>query len=307
MSYPYLSDLFNTIFGTSLNVPIATFGSVVVIAIGISTLVAKREVVRYESLDLIPKAYMGSGKFVPVNQLITDLIMTSVIFALFGARIFHILEYPDQFLNEPIDMIFSRGGFSIYGGLAFGLISGALYLRKHLVPIIPVLDALSPSLLLGYAIGRIGCQLSGDGDWGVMADLTLKPAWVPDWFWAQTYENNVLGITIPSPGVYPTPLYESIMAFCAFLFLWQLKKLGYKKGSVFFVYLLLSGYSRLWIEKIRINSEYHFLELSFTQAELISFGFIVIGSIWILRNVENLHNLLLSSIFISALFACTIF
>src|SRR5690606_3779525 len=115
-------------------------------------------------------------------------------FGILGARVFHILEYPQEFLQNPWGMIFSRDGLSIYGGLIFGVVSGAIYLQKRGVPILPMLDALAPSLALGYAIGRIGCQISGDGDWGTAANMQLKPEWLPDWFWAQTYENNIAGV-----------------------------------------------------------------------------------------------------------------
>ena len=116
-------------------------------------------------------------------------------------------------------MIFSTGGLSIYGGLIFGVIAGTIFLNKRSIPIIPMLDALAPSMILGYGIGRVGCQISGDGDWGIVANMALKPSWLPDWFWAQTYENNVVGALIQSPGVYPTPIYEALTAFCIYFFL----------------------------------------------------------------------------------------
>lgn len=87
-----------------------------------------------------------------------------------------------------------------------------------------MLDALAPSLILGYGIGRLGCQVAGDGDWGISANMALKPGWLPDWFWAQTYEGNILGVTIADPGVYPTPIYEAMTALGIFVLLWLIKK-----------------------------------------------------------------------------------
>jgi len=283
MAYPYLSDVINPIFGTQWVIPIAMFGSFVAIAILISTAVAKSEVARFEKLGLLPKATVSPNILVPTHQIVANLAMISVLSGILGARLFHILEYPAEFLDSPMDMIFSRGGFSIYGGLIFGVLAGCLFLKKRSVPIIPMLDALAPSMILGYGIGRIGCQISGDGDWGVMANMSLKPTWLPDWLWAQTYENNVVGVIIHSPGVYPTPLYEVLMALGVFSFLWAIRKGKYSTGYIFSMYLLLSGFERLLIEKIRINSEYHFLGASFTQAEFISTALIFVGLVGILK------------------------
>ena len=107
-----------------------------------------------------------------------------------------------------------------------------------------MLDAVSPALMLAYAIGRIGCQISGDGDWGIAADLAAKPGWLPDWLWAQTYDGNIAGVLIDPPGVYPTPIYESVMAFIAFAMLWRLRKQGHKPGWLFGLYVLLVGLER---------------------------------------------------------------
>src|SRR5690606_24999880 len=91
------------------------------------------------------------------HQLVGDLAMITALAGVVGARIFHILEYPNEFMSNPMDMIFSRQGLSIYGGLVVGAIAGAIFLRKHSVPLLPMLDALAPALILGYGIGRIGC------------------------------------------------------------------------------------------------------------------------------------------------------
>jgi phosphatidylglycerol:prolipoprotein diacylglycerol transferase len=203
-------------------------------------------------------------------------------------------------------MIFSLDGFSIYGGLILGAIAGAIFLNKRAVPIIPMLDALAPSIILGYGIGRLGCQVSGDGDWGTAANMAIKPNWLPDWFWTQTYENNVVGTIIPAPGVYPTPLYEALAAFLIFAFLWSIRKTHYKTGFLFSVYLLLSGFERLLIEKIRINSEYHLWGMNFTQAEFISTALIIAGVVGIIKttNARLLPRIVFSVVVIGALSAC---
>jgi phosphatidylglycerol:prolipoprotein diacylglycerol transferase len=102
-------------------------------------------------------------------------------------------------------------------------------------------------------IGRIGCQISGDGDWGIAANMALKPDWLPSWLWAQTYDNNIYGELIAAPGVYPTPIYETAMALLCFALLWPCGAIHSRIGWLFSLYLLLAGAERLLIEQIRVN------------------------------------------------------
>jgi len=142
----------------------------------------------------------------------------------------------------------------------------------------PTLDAAAPAMMLGYAIGRIGCQVSGDGDWGSAANLAQKPDWLPLWTWAQTYDNNVVGAVIAAPGVYPTPMYEALMAFACFAVLWALRRHGRAPGWLFSVYMLLAGAERLLIEQIRINPVLDFGAIHATQAEMIAALLILAGA-----------------------------
>lgn len=307
MSYPYLSDLINHLFGTNIQLPIAMFGAFVALAIITAAWVGKKEVIRFERLGKLPATVISGNKSIAPHLLVSDLAMICAIFGVIGAHIFHLLEYPRELLQDPIAMIFSLDGFSIYGGLILGAIAGAVFLKKRAVPIFPMLDALAPSIILGYGIGRLGCQVSGDGDWGTAANMAIKPNWLPDWLWAQTYENNVVGAIIPAPGVYPTPLYEALAAFLIFAFLWSIRKTHYKTGFLFSVYLLLSGFERLLIEKIRINSEYHLWGMSFTQAEFISTALIIAGVVGIIKTMDAklLPKIVFSVVVLGALSACT--
>lgn len=306
MSYPYLSDLINHLFGTNIQLPIAMFGAFVALAIITAAWVGKKEVIRFERLGKLPATVISGNKSIATHLLVSDLAMICAIFGVIGAHIFHLLEYPRELLQDPIAMIFSLNGFSIYGGLILGAIAGAVFLKKRAVPIFPMLDALAPSIILGYGIGRLGCQVSGDGDWGTAANMAIKPNWLPDWLWAQIYENNVVGAIIPAPGVYPTPLYEALAAFLIFAFLWSIRKTHYKTGFLFSVYLLLSGFERLLIEKIRINSEYHLWGMSFTQAEFISTALIIAGVVGIIKTMDAklLPKIVFSVVVLGALSAC---
>jgi phosphatidylglycerol:prolipoprotein diacylglycerol transferase len=274
------------------------FGLCVASAVALSAWLTAREVIRYESLDRLPPL---------THRLIADLTLLSTTVGLVGARVFHILEYPAQFLDNPAGMIFTRSGFSILGGLFFGIIAGIAFLRRRSVPVVPMLDAAAPALALGYAIGRLGCQVAGDGDWGIAADMTSKPHWFPEWLWAQTYTGNIIGVVIPPPGVYPTPIYESAMALVVLGALWALRGRSDQPGCLFSLYLLLMGFERLLIEKIRINAKYSAFGHAFTQAEAISFVLLVagfVGALVTLRTRGKLTKIVFSIAVLSALSAC---
>jgi phosphatidylglycerol:prolipoprotein diacylglycerol transferase len=261
MSFPYITDILNVLLGTHWAVPIPTFGVVVAAALVTATSVARMEAKRMEAIGKLPPL---------THSIVGDLALVSAIAGLVGARVFHIVDHPATFLADPTAMIFSRAGFSIYGGLCFGVAAGVIFLRRRAVPVAPMLDATAPSLMLGYAIGRLGCQLAGDGDWGVLSDMTLKPSWLPNWLWAQTYDGNILGVVIPDPGVYPTPIYESAAGFILFGVLWALRSETQRPPFLFCVYLLLAGFERLLVEKIRVNPQHDWLGVHLTQAEAIS-------------------------------------
>lgn len=276
MAYPYLTDVVNDFLGTDFHLPIATFGIFVALAILAAIHLTIKEVNR-----LIRESKLGLN-IDQSSSTITEMAFLSTLAGIVGAKIFDVIEQFDAFLKAPIDAIFSTGGFSIYGGLILGILTGIVYVRHKTIAVLPMLDAVAPALSLGYAIGRLGCQFSGDGDWGKAANMQLKPEWVPDWLWAQTYENNILNIDISSPGVYPTPLYEAFMATIIFAILWQLRKKLAVTGQLFFLYLILSASARWLIEYIRINPLYELFGVHLSQAQIISAGLILISVVGIM-------------------------
>lgn len=154
-----------------------------------------------------------------------------------------------------------------------------------------MIDIGSPGMMLAYAVGRMGCHLSGDGDWGI-ENLTPKPQWLnwaPDWVWAFKYPHNVIHEGVPITGcvgkfcnelpigVFPTPLYESVICLLLFALLWALRTRIQIPGLLFSIYLIVNGLERFTIELIRVNTKYHIFGLNPTQAELISFTFILSG------------------------------
>ena len=165
-------------------------------------------------------------------------------------------------------------------------------------------DCAAAPLMIGYAIGRVGCHMSGDGDWGIVNKLD-KPSlmnFLPDWFWKYNYPHNVISDGIPIPGcegkhcfmlavaVFPTPLYESIACIILFIILWLFRKKIKNAGVFFSFYILLNGIERLLIEQIRVNTKYHIGSYEITQAEIIASVFIILGSLGIYYfNKKNLN------------------
>jgi len=226
------------------------------------------------------------------HQLMGNILMVAAISGLFGAKLFDAMERWDDFIAHPIDQLLSFSGLTFYGGLICGAIGVIWYTRKHKIPLLPLLDIGAPAMMLAYGIGRIGCQLAGDGDWGIV-NTAPKPGWMsflPDWMWAFDYPRNVAHegtkILENTPGtfknalsetVFPTPFYEVIMGLLLFWFLWSIRKQLKTPGLLWCVYLIVNGLERFFIEKIRVNSQYHFGTLAFTQAELISSMLFFIG------------------------------
>ena len=231
-------------------------------------------------------------KIIHPYELVGNITLIAAISGIIGAKIFHNLENIDDFLADPMGQLLSFSGLTFYGGLICGAISVIIYCRKYKINIIHLMDSAAPALMISYAIGRIGCQMSGDGDWGVV-NLAPKPEWLgmfPDWIWSYNFPNNVInagvyieGCTgrfcsvLPQP-VWPTSLYETIMCLVLFSFLWFLRKKINIPGVIFSIYLILNGTERFFIEKIRVNTEYNILG-GITQAEIISFCLIITGLI----------------------------
>lgn len=232
----------------------------------------------------------------------SNITLTAALWGLIGAKLFHWLENPNEFVafikHPGGDGVFS--GLTMYGGL---IVAGAMVIRyfvKHGIPAWHGADAAAPGVMLAYAVGRIGCQISGDGDWGIVNN-TPAPGWMPTWLWSYTYPNNVNGVGIPltqgtcfegyctvlPEPVFPTPLYETLVCLLFFAVLWMLRKRAKPAGVIFFAFLLLNGIERFFIEKIRVNVE---LAGHWTQAEIIAVLLVlagIAGIIWLRRKQNN--------------------
>ena len=252
-----------------------------------------------------------------------DIIIAAAISGVIGSKVFSILENLEAFFADPIGQLISGSGLTIYGGLLFGALTVYYYVRKVGIRAIHMLDIGGPGILLGYAIGRMGCQLSGDGDWGIVA--AAQPEWwfFPDWLWSYNFPNNVNneGILLAEcdpeayretfsnramaieqrckeacglrychvleNGVYPTSIYEIIISFLGLGLLWIWRKKIKIAGMVFALYLIYNGIERFFIETIRVNERYDYFGLNWSQAQFISIGLIVAGIIGVIYLLKN--------------------
>ena len=218
-------------------------------------------------------------------QQVGNLTLIAAFAGLLGAKIFHNLENWDDFMADPVGSLLSFSGLTMYGGLICATIACVYYGKKKGITVTHLIDSAAPSLMLSYSVGRIGCQVAGDGDWGIN-NIAPKPGWLswaPDWVWSYDYAHNVNSIGEPIancfgerycnhlvPPVFPTPFYETLMCLFLFLVIWNMRKRITTPGVLFSVYLILNGIERFTIEHIRVNTLYHIGDFGFTQAQLIS-------------------------------------
>lgn len=223
-------------------------------------------------------------------QRVGDITIVAAVSGLLGAKIFDSAEHLDSLFSDPIGTLFSFSGLTFYGGLIFGAVAVLWYGKRHKIPVPFMLDAAAPGLILAYGVGRIGCQLAGDGDWGIV-NLHPKPSWFifPNWMWAFNYPHNVIQEGVPIPGctgrfcfqlaqpVYPTPVYETIVGILIFFFLWSIRKKINAPGVLFSIYLILNGIERFLVELIRVNIRYHLFGITATQSEVVAVLLVITG------------------------------
>ncbi|MCB9245763.1 MAG: prolipoprotein diacylglyceryl transferase [Flavobacteriales bacterium] len=234
-------------------------------------------------------------------QIMGTLTLVAAVAGFIGAKLFDHLEHWDDFVKNPLAAFLDPfSGLTFYGGLICGGAAVLWYASKNGINWRIMLDVGGPAMMMAYAVGRIGCHMSGDGDWGKV-NPTSGPSWLPDWLWSYTYPNNVARICDPftgarcmpgedvvlSAGVWPTPIYETIMGIILFTVLWSMRKRIRTSGVLFSIYMIFAGVERFLIEKIRVNIKYHFGSLDITQAELISIAMILVGIAGVILFTRN--------------------
>lgn len=294
----------------------------------------------------LPKPEERIVKIYPHDR-VGDLLVLAFIFGFIGAKVFHNLENWNDFVKDPIGALISFDGLTFYGGLICAAIAIYVYAKKYNITFIHLCDAIAPALMVAYAIGRLGCQCSGDGDWGIVNSaftttstgdviaanaqsyaaalqqhhaylihhfgsienvhhLTVQPvSWLPQWIFGYNYPHNVLTDGVPLENcvgwdkfcnalpfaVFPTPFYEAIICFIFFLLLMSLRSKIKYAGVMFGIYLMMNGFERFWVEKIRVNTVYDIFGFHPTQAEIISTVLFLGGLLLIIFSLNKKEKL----------------
>jgi len=194
------------------------------------------------------------------------IVLFTVLAGIVGSKLYHVLERPGELWANPVGELFSREGFAWAGGLIAGIVSLFFLARHYKIPIATMFDVTAPAAAIGYAVGRIGCLVSGDGDYGIPTSLP----------WGMSFPH---GLVPTNDRVHPTPIYECIVGIAIFVYLWKLGGKSLRKprpqGEVIAEYFIWTGLARFLVEFIRINPRSVFG--LFSNAQLIAFLSVVAG------------------------------
>jgi phosphatidylglycerol:prolipoprotein diacylglycerol transferase len=228
------------------------------------------------------------------SELGTAIVVWGAIGGLAGARLYDVLDNWPAYMSHPASIVFSGAGFIWYGGLIGGVVSTWLVAKRHQVPFLTVADMCAAPLVLGMAFGRLGCQLSGDGDWGLPSRLPWAMAfpraivgWGPDTVLTLDGRGNLVPGFYPGVRVHPAPIYEAILYVAIFALLWSIRKRVTIEGELFYFYLILAGTARFVVEFVRINPR---VLWGLSEAQIISLVMIAAGSMawyWSRRRAET--------------------
>ena len=195
-----------------------------------------------------------------------EIVFAALIGGVIGAKLWWAIE-----TNElTFSGLFSGSGLTWYGGALGGAAGVLLWASRHGMRNLSLLDICAPALAVGYAVGRVGCQLSGDGDYGGPSDLP----------WAMAYPD---GVVPTEEEVHPTPIYETFAMGLVGFALWRLRN-AFRPGALFALYLVLAGLERFLVEFVRRNEP---VALGLTTAQLFSIGLIVAGATWLVLLVRR--------------------
>jgi phosphatidylglycerol---prolipoprotein diacylglyceryl transferase len=193
-----------------------------------------------------------------------EIVFAALIGGVVGARGYYVIQNYSQVKHDLLGSIFSGSGLVWYGGAIGGAIGVLAWMRWRDALELRMLDMCATALALGYAIGRIGCQVSGDGDYGIRSSLP----------WAMGYPHGTVP-TAPGVTVQPTPIYETVAMCLVTYLLWQLRD-RVRPGVVFASYLVLSGLERFLVEFIRRNTE---VLAGLTSPQLESIVLMAVGAV----------------------------
>jgi phosphatidylglycerol:prolipoprotein diacylglycerol transferase len=221
------------------------------------------------------------GAFMTVNEYrrrgndgeaMWNFVVWIFVAGLVGSRIFSIFNDLDAFFRDPLRELVSGSGFVWYGGLIGGFVA-AWFLRKPYKMSFPtILDCTAVGLPIGQAIGRIGCHVAGDGDWGTVTNLP----------WGVAYKNAIIGWYYdPGVRVHPTPLYEAAAYTLVFLVLLAVRRRNLPTGTLFAIYLIGTSTARFFVEFIRLNPK---VAGGLTEAQIIAIVLFTGAVLWLVKN-----------------------
>jgi phosphatidylglycerol:prolipoprotein diacylglycerol transferase len=195
-----------------------------------------------------------------------EMVFVALLGGLVGARGYWLLGHLDELSRDPLGSALGGSGLVWYGGALGGAVAMALWARRREMLGLALLDLCAPALAIGYAVGRIGCQISGDGDYGTATDLP----------WGMAYPH---GIVPTNEVVHPTPVYETLAMGLGAWALWRARD-ALRPGVLFACYLVLAGTERLLVEFVRRNDA---VFAGLTEAQLTSIVLIAAGAAWLVR------------------------
>ena len=197
------------------------------------------------------------------------LIFIAMVSGVVGAKLAYLITEEGHF---SIKEFFSGAGLTWHGGLILATISVLAYIKIKKIPMLLALDAIAPELATGYGFGRIGCQLAGDGDYGIHCAAHLP------YPLCMAYPKGIVHTT---DIVYATPIYESLGSFLLFAFLWAIRKKVKNPGVLFGLYLILAGLMRFLVEFIRQPEGRPIRFWGLRDAQLVSLGEMLLGIIMV--------------------------
>jgi phosphatidylglycerol:prolipoprotein diacylglycerol transferase len=204
------------------------------------------------------------------GEQLWSMLVWVFLAGLISSRVLSIFNNPTAFLDAPLSELLAGSGFVWYGGFLGGALAAWLIGRGKGMSFLTLADCCAPGLAIGQALGRVGCHVSGDGDWGT-------PTTLP---WGYAYTNGIAPWEHP-PGVYvhPTAVYEAIAYTAVFLVIWKLRHRNPPLGALFAIYLVGNGFFRFLVEFIRVEPRFAF---GLSQAQYIGIGMTIVGIAWLI-------------------------
>ena len=199
-----------------------------------------------------------------------EMVFAALIGGLIGGRLYWVLGHMSEVREDFVGNVFGGSGLVWYGGALGGAAGVLLWAHRKGMFNVHLLDLCSPALAMGYAVGRIGCQVSGDGDYGTATDLP----------WGMAYPDGVVATT---ETVHPTPIYETLTMGLGAWLLWRLRD-ELRPGVLFAWYLVLSGGERFLVEFVRRNDP---VVAGLTEAQLFSMVMALAGVTWLVRAARS--------------------